>query len=87
MKTAKKVLAAPLIGLIVFYQRVISPMTPTDLSVLPLLLVVRPDLHPALRSLQGNLARPQAVGQVPLVDTGRRRPRTPSPGRPLTVAI
>ena len=35
MTTAKKVLAAPLIGLIVFYQRVISPMTPPTCRYYP----------------------------------------------------
>jgi putative membrane protein insertion efficiency factor len=35
MSTVQKVLAAPLIGLIVFYQRVISPMTPPTCRYYP----------------------------------------------------
>ena len=35
MKTFQKVLAAPLIGLILFYQRVISPMTPPTCRYYP----------------------------------------------------
>ena len=35
MKTVQKVLAAPLIGLILFYQRVISPMTPPTCRYYP----------------------------------------------------
>jgi len=35
VKTVRKVLAAPLIGLIIFYQRVISPMTPPTCRYYP----------------------------------------------------
>ncbi|MDF2145101.1 membrane protein insertion efficiency factor YidD [Knoellia sp. p5-6-4] len=35
MKTLQKVLAAPLVGLILFYQRVISPMTPPTCRYYP----------------------------------------------------
>jgi hypothetical protein len=35
MKTVQKVLAAPLVGLILFYQRVISPMTPPTCRYYP----------------------------------------------------
>ena len=60
--TLKRVTAAPLIGLLLFYQRFISPMTPADLPLLPVLLVVRPHRHPPLRTRQGNLAGAAAVG-------------------------
>jgi hypothetical protein len=35
MRTVQKVLAAPLVGLILFYQRVISPMTPPTCRYYP----------------------------------------------------